>query len=147
MGAAGVSDRDKKATVENIGLTHGWKTEPVPGIVLGRMHVARLPEQPLLDQVRALLSDPTWGANRAHEAAGFLVPLWSAYGAVEAELRREWWLNHGHPFPALYGDDGEMQCSRCPADFKRQPIAELRALVSEARMQRAAEITAEAPGG
>ena len=46
-------------------------------------------------------------------------------------LRLEWWLNHGHT--GLYGDDGEMQCPICPADFKRQPLGELEALVSFAR--------------
>lgn len=29
----------------------------------------------------------------------------------EMELRKEWWTGHGCPFHALYGDDGEMQCS------------------------------------
>lgn len=51
---------------------------------------------------------------------------------VERMLRLEWWLNHGHS--GLYGDDGEMQCSTCPADFKRQPLQELEALVCAARM-------------
>lgn len=34
-------------------------------------------------------------------------------------LRRLLWLRHGCPFPALYGDDGEMQCNVCMLDFKR----------------------------
>ena len=34
-------------------------------------------------------------------------------------LRRLLWLRHGCPFGALYGDDGEMQCSECLVDFKR----------------------------
>jgi len=34
-------------------------------------------------------------------------------------LRRLLWLSHGCPFPALYGDDGEMQCHNCCLDFKR----------------------------
>jgi hypothetical protein len=45
---------------------------------------------------------------------------------IEAMLRQEWWLHHGCPFHALYGDDGEMQCAACGADFKRQPLDELR---------------------
>jgi len=56
---------------------------------------------------------------------------------IEHELRYEWWLNHGHD--GLYGDDGEMQCGRCPADFKRQPLEELQALVLAGRMERAAK--------
>ena len=51
---------------------------------------------------------------------------------AEAALRREWWMNHGHPFAALYGDDGEMQCAACPADFKRQSIDELHEYVTAA---------------
>lgn len=60
---------------------------------------------------------------------------------VEMELRREWWLNHGHS--GLYGDDGEMQCGRCPADFLRQPLDELRKAVGIARMQRTADLDVE----
>jgi hypothetical protein len=34
-------------------------------------------------------------------------------------LRQLLWLNHGCHAAALYGDDGEMQCSACLVDFKR----------------------------
>jgi hypothetical protein len=40
----------------------------------------------------------------------------------EPALRRLLWLRHGCPFAALYGDDGEMQCSSCMVDFKRSPV-------------------------
>lgn len=75
--------------------------------------------------------DGTWGlmAIRA---------LLAERETLEADLRREWWGNHGHDFYALYGDDGEMQCSLCPADFKRQPLNELRTLVFSTRLARAA---------
>lgn len=56
---------------------------------------------------------------------------------VELELRREWWVNHGHDYFALYGDDGEMACNACPADFKRMPIAELAVHVRAQRWARA----------
>lgn len=56
---------------------------------------------------------------------------------IEAELRHEWWLNHGHDYHALYGDDGEMACNVCPADFKRDPLDRLRRLVFDARLVRA----------
>ncbi len=46
--------------------------------------------------------------------------------SVERELRREWWLHHGHDYHALYGDDGEMSCGMCFLDFKRMPLEELR---------------------
>jgi hypothetical protein len=38
------------------------------------------------------------------------------------DFRIAMWLNHGHPIGALYGNDGEMQCSICALDFKRMPI-------------------------
>lgn len=50
---------------------------------------------------------------------------------IEYELRLRMWLNHGHESPALYGDDGEMQCQRCRPvglkhwDWKRAPLEEL----------------------
>jgi len=37
-------------------------------------------------------------------------------------LRRLLWISHGCPFPALYGDDGEMQCHQCCLDFKRDSV-------------------------
>jgi hypothetical protein len=37
----------------------------------------------------------------------------------EETLRKLLWLRHGCPIPSLYGDDGEMQCSECGIDFKR----------------------------
>lgn len=37
----------------------------------------------------------------------------------EQILRMLLWIRHGCPFHALYGDDGEMQCSACGIDFKR----------------------------
>lgn len=40
--------------------------------------------------------------------------------ARELDLRRLLWLRHDPDhFAALYGDDGEMQCSACGIDFKR----------------------------
>ena len=62
---------------------------------------------------------------------------------IERLLREEWWLNHGHPFHALYGDDGEMACNACPADFKREPFDSLREKVRAARLERAASVARE----
>jgi hypothetical protein len=43
----------------------------------------------------------------------------------EAEnLRKLLWLNHG--CASLYGDDGEMQCSKCLLDFKRDSIEKIK---------------------
>lgn len=57
---------------------------------------------------------------------------------IERELRKEWWLNHGHDFHALYGDDGEMSCGSCPADFKRDDIDRLQTIVRTGRLERGA---------
>jgi hypothetical protein len=39
----------------------------------------------------------------------------------ERLLRELLWLRHGCSAAALYGDDGEMQCSSCAIDFLRDP--------------------------
>jgi len=59
---------------------------------------------------------------------------------LEGELRRELWLNHGHGYEAMYGDDEEMACNACPADFKREPIVQLLARVYAVRLVIAAAI-------
>lgn len=57
------------------------------------------------------------------------------YGGIsDHQLRYEWWSNHGHD--GLYGDDGEMQCSVCGADFLRDPLMDLQAKVYLARLKR-----------
>ena len=43
----------------------------------------------------------------------------------EKLLRQLLWLRHGCGVPALYGDDGEMQCSKCMIDFKRATAVEI----------------------
>lgn len=40
--------------------------------------------------------------------------------ADDKTLRRLLWFGHG--CTGLYGDDGEMQCSSCGIDFKRNPV-------------------------
>lgn len=53
---------------------------------------------------------------------------------IEYYLRYELWLNHGHG-KYLYGDDGEMQCHKCPTwDYKRMPLNKLRSAVEQLRM-------------
>ena len=53
--------------------------------------------------------EPDWAASRVR--AGEI--------AIEEneKLRMLLWLRHG--CDGLYGDDGEMQCSKCMIDFKR----------------------------
>lgn len=43
-----------------------------------------------------------------------------------ALFRQLLWVNHGCPLPALYGDDGEMQCHCCGIDFKRLEPSQIR---------------------
>ena len=40
-------------------------------------------------------------------------------------LRKLLWLRHGCDHMALYGDDGELQCSECGVDFKRMPATNI----------------------
>ena len=63
---------------------------------------------------------------------------------IEHELRMEWWLNHGHD--GLYGDDGEMQCGQCHPvfDYKRAPLAEVKAAAEKARLERIKALLAAA---
>lgn len=58
---------------------------------------------------------------------------------TEYDLRAAWWHNHGCPFEAQYGDDGEMSCGGCLGDFLRMPIDQLRKHVFTQRMKRASE--------
>jgi hypothetical protein len=51
------------------------------------------------------------------------------------ELRKRWWLNHGCDFAALYGDDGEMQCSSCMIDFKRDTVKSILAKHEEKMLE------------
>ena len=37
----------------------------------------------------------------------------------ESDWRELLWFYHGCPTEYLYGDDGEMQCTKCLVDFKR----------------------------
>lgn len=39
---------------------------------------------------------------------------------IEFQIREYLWLTHGHM--GLYGDDGEMQCSECGLDYKRDDL-------------------------
>ena len=62
------------------------------------------------------------------------------YESQLAELREAIWLNHG--CQGLYGDDGEMQCSKCMIDFKRDSLEKILSVLPKMREQ-LAEVTAE----
>ena len=46
-------------------------------------------------------------------------------------LRRIWWRDHKCKNPYLYGDDGEMQCNGCLADFKRHTVDQIEAAIKD----------------
>ena len=56
---------------------------------------------------------------------------------LEQKYRFSLWLNHGHSLVALYGDDGEMQCSRCHpfGDYKRDPLDKIEAMALKAKSE------------
>ena len=50
-------------------------------------------------------------------------------------LRKLLWLRHGCSMHFLYGDDGEMQCSRCLLDFKRTPVVDIQKRFEKINLQ------------
>ena len=62
---------------------------------------------------------------KGERGGGMSRPTQAVIDASKEEmiLRRLLWLRHGCESPALYGDDGEMQCNKCVIDFKRNPVA------------------------
>jgi hypothetical protein len=53
-------------------------------------------------------------------------------------LRKELWLNHcaATHIGIIYGDDGEMQCSQCGLDFKRQPVKDILKRLEQVNLHR-----------
>lgn len=102
---------------------------------------------------------PEWGrVGRSHQGT-YLVETLIAIPreAVEGEgepvdeerlkaeittLRRLFWLSHGCPIEALYGDDGEMQCnaSGCRIDFKRDSIEDIEHRLHQRGLERLADM-------
>lgn len=52
-------------------------------------------------------------------------------------LRHRLWLSHGHT--GLYGDDGEMQCSRCGVDYLRASFDDILDRLDRLDLERMAE--------
>lgn len=67
-------------------------------------------------QVVCLQCEVKTNPNQSSEQAA--IDNWNRR-ADDVVLRRLLWLRHGCPMSTLYGDDGEMQCSKCGIDFKR----------------------------
>ncbi len=59
---------------------------------------------------------------------------WNNLPKSEKILRKLLWLQHGHT--ALYGDDGEMQCSECMLDFKRDSSEDIKKVFDEQAKKR-----------
>lgn len=81
------------------------------------------------DEIAGLQRDLTETRAQIHATDKRVKAMEAERDALKAEIH-EWrqfaWLIHGHPFAALYGDDGEMQCNVFPpADFKRGDVAGL----------------------
>lgn len=53
------------------------------------------------------------------------------HSAELERLRELLWLRHGCEITSLYGDDGEMQCSKCLIDFKRNSIEDISKALGE----------------
>lgn len=51
------------------------------------------------------------------------------------ELRRQLWMMHGHTGPALYGDDGKLQCKVCNLDFATDHIERICSVLDHARLR------------
>jgi len=58
------------------------------------------------------------------QAADHIAELIAALDEQQG-LRELLWLRHGCRITDLYGDDGEMQCSKCQIDFKRWPVSQI----------------------
>lgn len=52
---------------------------------------------------------------------------------LDMKLRRTLWLRHGHL--GLYGDDGEMQCSKCRLDYLRDSLDAIETRLREQAQQ------------
>lgn len=75
--------------------------------------------------------------------------VWDSAAALAKEhiLRRLLWLRHDKHCcagPALYGDDGEMQCKVCGIDFKRMTPAEIENRFTEQGVAKLAALQAKA---
>lgn len=108
------------------GLCSGFEEWRADGKYVGRdptEHVIDVADYDTWNQARAHRNfladfDPNDGIEAVDEP---LVSPWMSTAADEQEARKVLWLHHGHQ--ELYGDDGEMQCGACPADFLREPLA------------------------
>ena len=67
------------------------------------------------------------------------------FAITDEALRRVVWLNHGCPMPALYGDDGEMQCNICYIDFKRMSGSDIEKRLYDNMVKKMHERTSAKP--
>lgn len=76
---------------------------------------------------------PTCNGN-SYYAAKRIAALEVQVAEVERKYRQQLWSSHGHA--GIYGDDGEMQCSECGVDYKRDPLATVEAAFMQANLVR-----------
>lgn len=83
----------------------------------------------LIEHVPGNMGSAVIGMDGGEPEDQLLIRDWKwvpeALNALDLEWRKTLWLGHACPSPALYGDDGEMQCNNCFLDFKRMTPREL----------------------
>lgn len=57
----------------------------------------------------------------------------------ELGFRKLLWLRHGCNYEYLYGDDGEMQCTRCKIDFRRSSASDIEQRLFEINKEKVAD--------
>ena len=86
--------------------------------------------------VRADLNRAEEQVARLAEALAFAEGEIAGLRANQHHLKRQVWLTHGCPMPALYGDDGEMACNACGIDFKRWTVERILARLMDLHLRR-----------
>lgn len=84
-------------------------------------------EPDCVEAIETLKAHANRTVHRAEAAEQAHAALVQEQEQAEQTIRAGLWVNHGCPFAALYGDDGEMQCNQitCRIDFKREPLPAL----------------------
>lgn len=86
-----------------------------------------------VDEFRRVLSDFAVSYDEHYLQPAIDAAVKGAVEKRERHIRQVLWLSHGCDINALYGDDGEMQCSKCGIDFLRFPIEAIIPAVSKRR--------------
>ena len=79
-----------------------------------------------------------WRVHYLEDVPWLLERLAAVRDEATREMREHLWSSHGHV--GLYGDDGEMQCSACHADYLRDPVDALVILARKAIQEEATRV-------